>query len=312
VTSLLGALAAPGAAMADTYFLTVAGLGGEQDFEQAFEREAQDLDRILKGAGSTVHVRTLQGAAATREAVTGALAEIAAAAQPGDDFVLILIGHGSHDGVQYKLNLPGPDIGAAELAQACARIRARRQLIVNTTSASGGAVAELSHAGRAVIAATKNGSEKNATVFARFFVEALADPAADVNKDEAISALEAFQYASAKTATYYESQKRLATEHAVFDDTGGQGPAVREAASDGPAGRLLASFTLVRLGKDSAAQASPERARLLARKEALQQRIDTLKYQRAALSPEEYRQALTEALVQLARVQQELDKGTDK
>jgi hypothetical protein len=309
VASLLLALAVlPGAALADSYFLTVAGLGGEPDFEQTFQREAQDLERTLKGAGTTTHVRTLAGPAATREQLSAALADIAARAHSEDDFILILIGHGSHDGVQYKLNLVGPDISAAELAQACARIHARRQLIVNTTSSSGGAIADLAHAGRAVIAATKSGSEKNATVFARFFVEALADPSADVNKDEAISALEAFQYATTKTAAYYESQKRLATEHAVFDDQGGQGPAVREAAADGSAGKLLASIALVRLGKAEEAGGNPERARLLARKEALQARIDSLKYQRAALSPDEYRQQLTDALTQLARVQQELDK----
>jgi hypothetical protein len=305
--------ALPGPALADSYFLTVAGLGGEPDYEQAFQREAQDLEAILKGAGTTVHERTLFGPAATRGEVSAALAEIAAKARPEDDFILVLIGHGSHDGVEYKFNLPGPDMAAAEIAQACARIHTRRQLIVNTTSASGGAIGELTHAGRAVIAATKSGSEKNATVFARFFVEALGDPAADVNKDEAISALEAFQYATTKTAAYYDSQKRLATEHAVFDDQGGQGPPVREAATDGgAAGRLLASITLIRLGKESSAAASPERAKLLARKEALQQHIDTLKYQRAALSPDDYRQAMTDALLQLARVQQDLDKPPEK
>jgi hypothetical protein len=301
-------LACAGVARADSYFLTVAGLGGEADYEQRFTREAEDLDRILKAAGPATHVRTLSGAAATRAAVTAALQEIAAAAHPEDEFVLILIGHGTHDGVQYKLNLVGPDMTAAALAEACTHIRSTRQLIINTTSSSGGAVSQLAREGRAVIAATKSGTEKNATVFARFFVEALQDPGADVNKDDAISALEAFQYAAAKTAAYYESQKRLATEHAVFDDQGGRGPPVREASTESGAGRLLASLTLVRLGKDAAVAASPERTKLLARKEQLQQRIDTLKYQRAALSPEDYRQQLTEALVQLARVQQELDK----
>ena len=41
--------------------------------------------------------------------------------------------------------------------------------------------------------------EKNATVFGRYWVEALRDPAADVDKNETISALEAFQYAEKKT-----------------------------------------------------------------------------------------------------------------
>ena len=77
----------------------------------------------------------------------------------------------------------------------CDRIPARRQLIVNATSASGGSVAALEKPGRGVIAATKSGTEKNATVFARYWVEALRDPAADVDKNESITALEAFEYA---------------------------------------------------------------------------------------------------------------------
>ena len=100
----------------------------------------------------------------------------------------------------------------------CDRIPARRQLVVNTTSASGGSVAALERPGRAVIAATKSGTEKNATVFARYWVEALQDPAADTDKSDSISAMEAFTYAAKKTAAFYDSQKRLATEHAVFDD----------------------------------------------------------------------------------------------
>ena len=51
--------------------------------------------------------------------------------------MLILIGHGSYDGVEYKFNLVGPDISAASLAALCNRVGARRQLIVNATSSSG-------------------------------------------------------------------------------------------------------------------------------------------------------------------------------
>ena len=86
----------------------------------------------------------------------------------------------------------------------------------------------LDRPGRAVIAATKSGTEKNATVFARYWVEALQDPSADIDKSDSISAMEAFNYATKKTAAFYDSQKRLATEHAVFNDAGAGEP-VREA-----------------------------------------------------------------------------------
>ena len=119
---------------------------------------------------------------------------VARDAKAEDDLVLILIGHGSFDGVEYKFNLVGPDVTAAELAAMCDKVAARRgSLIVDTTSASGGAVAALERPGRAVIAATKSGTEKNATVFARYWVEALQDPTADVDKSDSISAMEAFR-----------------------------------------------------------------------------------------------------------------------
>ena len=86
------------------------------------------------------------------------------------------------------------------------------------TSSSGGAVNALKQDNRTVITATKSGTEKNATVFARYWVEALRDPAADIDKNETISALEAFQYAEKKTSQFYTEQKRLATEHPQVDD----------------------------------------------------------------------------------------------
>jgi hypothetical protein len=300
-------LLATGGAHADTYFLTVAGLGGEPDYEQRFEEMAADLDRVFKSGGATNHVFTLSGKDATRVNLAAVMQVIAGQGRPEDDFVLILIGHGSFDGQQYKLNLVGPDITAAGLAQLCGRVGSKRQLVVNTTSASGASVAAFAHGGRAVVAATKSGTEKNATVFARYWVEALQDPTADVDKNDSISALEAFRYATAKTAAFYGSQKRLATEHAVFADTGARAEAVRVASSESGAGRLLASIALVRLGAERAATAAPAKRGLLVKKEQLEQRIDTLKLQRAALSPLEYKQRLTESLVALAKVQEELE-----
>jgi hypothetical protein len=294
-------------AHAGTFFVTVAGLGGEPDYDQRFTEAATDLDHILKTSGGEIHVVTLTGVNSTRQQVEDALAQVAREARPDDDFVLILIGHGTFDGVEYKFNLPGPDVSATELAAWCDRIPAKRQLIVNTTSASGGSIAAFDRPGRAVIAATKTGTEKNATIFARYWVEALRDPTSDVNKNDAITAIEAFDYASAKTAAFYDSQKRLATEHAVFEDTG-KHESVRAASTETGEGLFLSNFTLVRLGSAQKAFADPAKRDLLAKKEELEQKIDTLKYQKAAMAPDDYKQQLTDALVALARVQQEIDK----
>jgi hypothetical protein len=295
------------AAQAAPYYVTVAGLGGEPDYEQRFTAMAGDLDRIFKSADPAAHVYTLSGADATKARITETLGQIARDAKPEDTFTLILIGHGSYDGYVYKFNLPGPDISGEELAALCDRIAAKRQLIVNTTSASGGSIGALQRAGRVVIAATKTGTEKNATVFARYFVDALRDTEADLDKNEAVSALEAFQYADRKTAAFYESQKRLATEHAVLEDTG-KNEAVRAPSAENGEGLLAANFVIVRLGQSAKAANDPAKRALLDKKEQLEQKIDTLKYQKAAMSVDDYKKQLTDALVELAKVQAELDK----
>jgi hypothetical protein len=307
VLLLLLALAWSPPSAAASYFVTVAGLGGDPDYEQRFEKWAGDLDRVLKGAGPDARVITLSGREATRSHLSEALQRVATEAQPDDDFVLMLIGHGSYDGVQYKLNLVGPDISAEELAALCERIRARHQLIVNMTSASGGSLAALARHGRAVIAATKSGTEKNATVFARYWLEALQDPTADRDKNDTISALEAFEYASRKTAEFYDTQKRLATEHAVFVDRD-HGAPVRAASSESGAGAALARLTLIRFGTSRSVASDPAKRGLLARKDQLEQRIDSLKYRRAALSPQDYKRQLTDALIELAKVQEALEQ----
>ncbi len=294
-------------ARASTYCVTVAGLGGEPDYEQRFTAAANDLDRILKASGGDIHVVTLTGPGATRAHLEETLKQVASQSKTDDDFVLILIGHGSFDGIEYKFNLVGPDISGAELAALCDRIPAKRQLIVNTTSASGGSIAALDRPGRAIVAATKSGTEKNATVFARYWVEALRDPTADVNKNETISALEAFEYAASKTASFYESQKRLATEHPVFEDTG-KNEAVRAPSTESGEGLFLSNFALIRIGAAQKAFSDPAKRELLAKKEVLEQKIDTLKYQKAAMSADDYKDQLTSALLDLARVEEELDK----
>ncbi len=292
-------------ARAASYTVIVAGLGGEPDYEERFAAAAKDLDRIFTAAGPTSHVYTLSGLQATAAHFQYTLSTVARDAKPEDDFTLILIGHGSFDGVDYKFNLVGPDLSATEIAALCDHISSRRQLIVDTTSASGGALKALGRPGRAVIAATKSGTEKNATVFARYWVEALQDSAADTDKSDSISALEAFIYATKKTAAFYDSQKRLATEHAVFNDTG-TGEPVREAGNG--QGMLMSNFTLLRLGTSQQAANDPGKRALLAKKDELEQKIDTLKYQKAAMDPDDFKTQLRDALLELAKVQQELDK----
>ncbi|MBI3684240.1 MAG: hypothetical protein HY235_28020 [Acidobacteria bacterium] len=299
---LLAVLSAPAA----TFYVTVAGLGGEPEYEQRFAGLAKDIDKLLKASSGSTRVETLYGPAATKAKLSEVLGSLANQATPQDSLVLMLIGHGSYDGFDYKLNLPGPDVSSIELASMLDRIPGM-QLVVSMTSCSGGAVLALKKEGRAVITATKSGTEKNATVFARYWAEALRDAATDTDKNEVISALEAYRYASEKTARFYDTQKRIATEHAQLEDTG-KGDPVRDPSAENGQGLLAARFALLRLGAAQAAAAAPEKRKLLEKKETLEQQIAHLKYQRAAMPTDEYKKQLAALLLELAQTQAEIDK----
>src|SRR5438094_52345 len=142
---------------ATTFYVTVAGLGGEPEYEQRFSGWAKDIDKALKTAPDA-KVETLYGEAATKAAIRAALERIAKEAKPNDALVLMLIGHGSYDGSDYKFNIPGPDVTAIELATLLDRVPASRQLVVNMTSASGGAIKALNKSNRVIVSATKTGT----------------------------------------------------------------------------------------------------------------------------------------------------------
>jgi hypothetical protein len=294
-------------ASAAAYYVTVAGLGGTPEYEAQFAKWSTELDRCLRVNGPDAHIETLAGNAATRAGLESTLEQVAAQLQPDDDFALLLIGHGTFDGTDYKFNLPGPDITARELALLLNRIPARQQLIVNMTSASGACLGALAKKDRIIITATKSGNEKNATVFARYWIDALRDPAADTNKDGAVSALEAFHYAESKTAGYFAAEKLLATEHPLLSDTG-EAKGVRDPRPENGNGLRAAAFPMVRPPTETATSNDPAKQRLLAKKQQLEARIDKLKYQKAALSAEDYKQQLSSLLLDLARTQAEIDK----
>ncbi|MGI9075120.1 MAG: hypothetical protein ACR2JB_28245 [Bryobacteraceae bacterium] len=300
---LVAALSLPGA----TYYVTVVGLGGSPEYETKFTQWATEIDRELRENGLDAHVETLSGSSATRQHVREMLARVAAESQPGDAFALLLIGHGTFDGADYKFNLPGPDITASDLGSLLNRIPARRQLVVNMTSASGASLSALARRNRIVITATKSGNEKNATVFARYWVDALRDPAADSDKNGAISALEAYRYAERKTTAYFETEKILATEHAMLSDLG-TANGVRDPKPENGQGLLAAAFPLMRSQAEAAKNVRPGKQRLVTKKEELEAKIDRLKYQKAALTADEYKQQLTALLLELARTQAEIDR----
>jgi hypothetical protein len=291
---LLLSLAWVPAVTAADHFVILGGLGGEPAYAALFDKQAVELrDLCRKTAGDDSQVHLLYGNDARRENVKTLMERLAKQAHPDDNLIVFLIGHGSYDDQDYKFNLPGPDITAGQLRSWLDAIPARQQLVVNTTSASGASLEPLKSQQRAVIAATKSGRERTITVFAEFFLEALEDAAADTDKDDVVTGLEAFRYAEQKVKEFYETEKRLATEHALVE------------------GDIAQNFTLARFGSAQQAAADPATRELLTERDKLQAQVVVLRQRKDDLPPQEYESQLEKLLIALATVQARIDSAVE-
>ena len=277
-------------ASAATYTFVVGGLGGEPGYEQKFrEHAAAVASAAEKAAGNSANVVSLSGDAARADAVKRDLKKLASRMSASDSAVIVLIGHGSYDGENYRFNLPGPDLTDSELARLFDELPARDQLIINATSASGAVVERWKKPRRVVITATKSGGEKTATRFAQFWAQAVASEAADTNKDQIVTAAEAYAFATNQIAAAFKAETSMATEHARMEGD--------------DAGR----FTLARLGAGEVMPDNPEVAALMSQRGAIEQDLSRVKEQKASLPDTQYYDRLEEVLVRLALLQREID-----
>jgi len=288
VVAILALLSAQ--ANAATYSLIVSGLGGEPDYETRF---AEQADRLAGAArqltGTDADTTVLSGARADRESVRRALRELAAKTTADDVLIVTLIGHGSFDGEQYRFNLPGPDLTSSEFAALFDAIPARRQLIVNATSASGAALEAWQRDGRIVIAATKSGGERTATRFAEHWAAALTTLDADVNKDDIITVTEAYDYATRKVAESFKSDALLATEHSRM------------------AGADPARFQVARMGTAARVTTDPAVNALYAERVRIERELDGVRERKPSLQADAYYDELEGVLVKLALLQRRID-----
>jgi hypothetical protein len=312
------ALAAPvlvaQSAGGSTYAVVITGLGGDSDYEKMIDGWGKDLHAALDKSGiGKDHLFWLAAkkqdgvyAEATREQITRLLETLAARLKPEDVFELFLIGHGSYDDYDYRFNIPGTDLTAGQLGELLSRIQCERQLVVTMTSASGASLAPLQKKGRVLITSTSAGQERNFSVFARYFVAAIQEASADTDKNEEISALEVFRYATREVTRYYETQKRLATEHPLIEDRG-EGEGAREATPENGQGLLAGALAVRRLGGQQSALDTPEVRELRASKRQIEESIERLKYNKASMDTDQYFQQLEKLLVDLSQLQQRLD-----
>jgi hypothetical protein len=309
---LVAALVAPWAsAGAQTHLVIVSGLGGEKKYHDSFAQVSQALaDAASKRFGlpdsaivwlgeDSVSTRPHYRGQSTKVNVERIVGQIAAHARPTEQFVLVLIGHGSGEGDDTKISIPGPDLSARDFAQMLARFPTQKVAFINLTSASGDMLPVLSGPNRVIITATKSAFERNESRFAQFFVDALSKDVADTDKDGRISLLEAFRYATIETKRVYDTDTRLQTEHAQLDDMG-----MKTGVPD-PDGRtgqgLLARRFFLDAGPTRAAANDPQLAALYKDKFTLEDQIDQLRTKKASMTPDSYDDALEVLLVQLAR-----------
>jgi hypothetical protein len=242
----------------------------------------------------------LSGADARKNAVDGALRTLAERVRRDDQVAVIFIGHGSYDGEEYRFNLPGPDLTGRELGTLLDRLPAGQQLIVNATSASGAIAESWKRPNRIVVTATRSGTERNATRFAEFWTQALSSSEADRDKNEIVTAAEAFDFASRKVADMFKADTALATEHARLE------------------GQAAARFTVARLGNAELAPDDPVLASLLTQQTDIEQRLEDLKARKQTLDAEQYYNELESVLVAIATLDRNIDRrraalnGTDR
>ncbi|MFZ0593076.1 MAG: hypothetical protein WAM39_21645, partial [Bryobacteraceae bacterium] len=127
------------------------------------------------------------------------------------------------------------------------------------------------------------------------------------DKNGTVSALEAFRYAQAKTAAYFQGEKLMATEHPMLDDTGSK-EGVRDPSPSNQQGLRAAAFAVIKPPAQTAVVADPRKQKLLAKKEQLEAAIDRLKYEKAAMPSDDYKKQLSDLLLELARTQAEIDQ----
>lgn len=317
---------------AETRVVIIAGKGGSEAYSERFSRLALQLHdalitqhhfaprQIMLFAESSTRLPATTQPGRARDIET-AFAELATTLQREDLLTIVLFGHGSDDGAFAKFNLEGPDLCDLDFGRLLSRLPCQRQVLVNTTAASAGFLAKLSRNDRILITATRSAEEKYLTAFPEFFVEAFVRPTeADLDKDQKLSLLEAFDYARDRLVHFYEEANRLRPEHPLLDDNGdGLGSempgltAPAETSVQKPDGQLAAqTFLVPETGTPPAPAlitATAGGSPLAIAKQKLLAQIEALKARKETLPAVEYERQIETLFIQLARLNREIRAG---
>lgn len=281
---------------AKAHIVIVGGLGGNTEYEESITETISAIEGSIAPGNRWVDTDAefifLSGNDVSADRVLTEMQTVSENAHPEDQFVLMLIGHGSYDGEHYRFNIPGPDLTDVDLKRAIDAIGARQQLVVLATSASGVMLQQLEKPDRIVITATKSGGEINAVVFPEFWADALSTDKADYDRNEIVTVTEAFRFANNAVETYYKDRNLLASEHARLLGTGADQQPIA----------LIGSLRNV--------GDNPKVAQLLTQRAELEQLYHALLEKKDDSKLNDYYDELQALMVRFARLQVEIDRET--
>jgi hypothetical protein len=301
--------------MLRVFLLIVVGLAGDPEHGEAFRKWGASLadtagrlgvagERMVFLADEATKDARVSGRA-TRAGIEKAFETFAKDATADDVLMVVLFGHGSFDGRTAKFNLQGPDMAPADFNVLLRGVASQHVVFVNTASASGPFVQELSGPGRTIVTATRNGAEQFATLFGGYFVDALTTDAADADKNKRISVLEAFLHARGETERAYKREGLLSTEHALLDDDGnkeGSGEPSATAAD----GKKAALLSLGAAGGGDALPADPKLRALYVERREIERRLEALKLLKGSMESSRYLSELEALVTSLALKSREI------
>jgi hypothetical protein len=302
--SLVGAHAIAG----ERYALIIAGASGGREYAEQHGHWIDALATMLveqmkfDRATTTVLRDSESSSASTATNVRAAVASVRQRMKRDDLLFVVLIGHGTYDGLDAKFNLVGPDLESGQWAELFSGLSGRL-VLVNTTAASFPFIERLRGDRRIVITATDSVAQRFDTVFPEQFVLAFQNEASDIDKNGRLSIWEAFAAAAAGVRRHYQERGQLATERPLLDDNGdGVG---RDAAGSGDDGSA-SSRTYLDEPLPGAPPTDEVMLQLLQKRAALEAELDDLKIRKNFIPPDEYQKEFERLMIDLARVSRDI------
>jgi hypothetical protein len=198
------------------YALLVSGATGGEEYAVQYAAWTDTFRRVLTERLEVDPARVTAlfesdetATAATAANVRKAIASIRQRMTREDLLLVLLVGHGTFDGVDAKFNLLGPDLESAEW-KALLDPLPGLVVVVNTTAGSFPFIERLSGQRRIVITATDSVAQRFDTVFPEYFVKAFEEESSDLDKNKRVSIWEAFAAAAADFPTPSPSSSSIA------------------------------------------------------------------------------------------------------